>query len=221
MVVQVVAGAALRGVASGAAKGTGGAATEAGHARALQQARQSPAARAADNAGRLGHASPRDNDGAPAQKKNMLPRALRRTPAGRALRTLSASPFSLAKQVRLFADIPYGVALAAAILKDLLDYIGVGSLPAIGTIITILVSILIGLMMLLAGSYDTYRATRRILLRYMILIGTTVSEFFFGLNFIPIETFGVILIYLIVLADRARTAKRERREQRLIAQEGV
>ena len=96
-----------------------------------------------------------------------------------------------------------------------------GSLPAIGTIITILVSILIGLMMLLAGSYDTYRATRRILLRYMILIGTTVSEFFFGLNFIPIETFGVILIYLIVLADRARTAKRERREQRLIAQEGV
>lgn len=236
MVVPVVAGAALRGVAGGAAKGAGGvaareaggaAAAEAGHARALKQARQSPAARALNATRRFGHTDSSDSRNT-TNENGAMHRALRRTPAGRALSALHANPFSLAKQVRLFADIPYVIAIGAAILKDVLDYAFIGSLPAIGTVLTLLISILIGLMMLLAGSFDTYRVTKRvakrILLRYMILTGGTLSEFLFGLNFFPIETLCVIIIYLIVLADRARAAKaeqQERREQRELAQAGV
>jgi len=51
--------------------------------------------------------------------------------------------FSLRKQVNIFDDMPYIIALIAALLKDALDLAFIGSLPGIGTVITICCSILI------------------------------------------------------------------------------
>lgn len=100
-----------------------------------------------------------------------------------------------------FMDWLYGIALALAILKDILDFTGLGSLPLIGTVITLMVSLFIFMVMFLTGS-----GAKRKMARYSILMGGTLVEFIFGIDFLPIETLIVILVFRITLQERQRAA---------------
>lgn len=105
-----------------------------------------------------------------------------------------------------------GVAMIA-LFKDLLDLVGIGSLPAIGTVITVCLTFLIWILLLLfdksGGGKKVNRAMARGIL--MILIGM-VEGLFFGLNLLPIETTMVIVLY--ILAHRAyKKAKKTHDDQ--------
>lgn len=122
------------------------------------------------------------------------------------------SASSLLGQVHFLGDMPYVAALGAAMLKDLLDLVFVGSLPGMGTVITIICSIFIGMMIFLAGINDkTKRKARRLakskafqktVVRILALILGTVIEFVPGVDFFPVESAIVVIIYVWTLRDR-------------------
>ena len=126
------------------------------------------------------------------------------------------SPLATAKKAKDIAtaptkiqssDIPiYGTAFILAGLKDLLDLSFIGSLPGIGTAITFCISIAIGFVLLFDGvSGFQKKVARRLARRYLVLIaGTMVEGFLFGLNFFPFEILTVAIIYWMSLADRKR-----------------
>lgn len=92
----------------------------------------------------------------------------------------------------------YAAPFAAALLKDLLDLGMIGSLPGIGTIITLCFSILIFLLIHLSRTESRLMGSRFILRAGLTMIfGTVVEGFAFGLNFVPIETMCVFLIYIM------------------------
>ncbi len=98
----------------------------------------------------------------------------------------------------------YGIAFSLAALKDLLDLVGIGSLPAIGTVITFCISIAIGFVLLFDNvSVSGRRVVRNSVKKWLVLIaGTIVEGLLFGLNFLPIEFFTVVVIYWMSLVDR-------------------
>jgi hypothetical protein len=147
---------------------------------------------------------------ASAQRRNLVNDA--KTLAQSATPWGAASLLKYAFQADFFL---YAAALFAAILKDLLDWIGIGSLPAIGTIITICVSIFIFLMLLLAGSSSKIKIASKIVRRYLILGLGTLVEFLFGLNFLPVLTLTVIVIWLMALAEKKQEAEARKRQQSL------
>jgi hypothetical protein len=115
--------------------------------------------------------------------------------------------FSLSAQLDPLLDWLYGIALALAILKDILDLVGIGSLPAIGTAVTLMISFCIGFVMLITGSRKMTKAARGIIKRLGVLIGGTVIEMLFGINFLPVETLVVIIVFYMTLRERALNAK--------------
>ncbi len=145
------------------------------------------------------------------------------TPAGQAKLAVTAAKeaLSLPKYIEWGNDWPYFLALLAGILKDLLDFVGIGSLPAIGTVISICISIFIGFMMLLAGSSGKRKIVKGVMKRYLTLIGGTIAELLFGLNFLPIETIMVIAIYIMVLAERKQAEAERKKQQALEGEEGM
>lgn len=108
------------------------------------------------------------------------------------------------------------IALMAAILKDLLDYVGIGSLPAIGYVVTICVSFVIGIMIFIAGSGNKKRNRAKSLIKKLVTLGggTIVESLLFGLNFLPIETLTVIVLYRIVKKEKAAEARLLAEEKR-------
>lgn len=126
----------------------------------------------------------------------------------------SVSPLAAAKKVKNVVTAPtaikatdfaiYGVAFSLAALKDLLDLVGIGSLPAIGTVITLCVSIAIGFTLLFDNvSISGRKVARNMIKKWLVLIsGTIVEALLFGLNFLPIEVFTVAVIYWMSLVDR-------------------
>lgn len=117
--------------------------------------------------------------------------------------------FSVLSQISFFSDWMYGLALFAAILKDLLDMIeatGIGYFIVI--VFTLLCSIFIALMMIL-GSFTngTGRFQQKIIRSWLILIAGTTAELLFGVNVLPIETLTVMLVYLLMLSDRKAAGK--------------
>ena len=136
----------------------------------------------------------------------------------------SATPWGAAA---LFAhasigDWMYWLAIFAAILKDILDIIeftGIGYIIVI--VITICISIFIGMMML--GSFSTGhgRADQRIIRSWITLLGGTTVEMLFGINILPIETFTVLLVYAFALSARAQASKSRKKEENFSAQESA
>lgn len=126
---------------------------------------------------------------------------------------------SLVQYVNPFMDWLYGIALAVAILKDILDFVGIGSLPAIGTVITIMTSFVIGFIMFMTGSFFTARWARRV---GILLVGSFV-EIIFGVNFLPVETTIVILVFYMTLKSRAESEKKKNQgvQQNISAQENL
>jgi hypothetical protein len=119
------------------------------------------------------------------------------------------NPTSLLKYIELGSDWPYAPAFFVAMLKDLLDFVGIGSLPAIGTVVTIICSIFIFFMMLLAGGSKKGRAAKALLKgpmgRFLLLGAGTIVEMIFGIDFLPVETAVVVIAYWMLLGERKET----------------
>lgn len=113
-------------------------------------------------------------------------------------------------------DVPiYGLAFSLALFKDILDIAVIGALPAIGTVITFCISIAIGFILIFDGiSVSQRRIARRMTRRFLILIAGTLAEgILFGLNFFPIETMTVAIIYWMSLVDRKAEARAIQQEE--------
>lgn len=104
----------------------------------------------------------------------------------------------------IITDWMYGLALIAAILKDILDPIEAAAITYMLVIAaTFCVSIFIAMMMLLGSVMNgSGRRQQKIIKSWLILMGGTTAELLFGINFLPIETFTVLLVYGLLLADR-------------------
>lgn len=118
-----------------------------------------------------------------------------------------AGAFSLLKQINLLSDMPYVAAIGAAILKDLLDLVFIGSLPGVGTAITICCSIFIFMMMILVGGRGKKGVASGIAKRAGVLLGGTLVEFMPGIDFFPVETATVLIIYVMTLSERKNAQK--------------
>src|SRR3989344_1624152 len=89
----------------------------------------------------------------------------------------------------------YAPALLLAALKDTLDLVAIGSIPVIGTIITICVSFLIFLSLLITRANKDLIDSRFVLrMGIAVIAGFIVEGFFFGINFLPIEVFTVLAV---------------------------
>ncbi|OGI14635.1 MAG: hypothetical protein A2878_00110 [Candidatus Moranbacteria bacterium RIFCSPHIGHO2_01_FULL_54_31] len=104
-----------------------------------------------------------------------------------------------------------------ALLKDLLDFVGVGSLPAIGTVVTICFTFLIWILLAVFDRSSQNTRGNMQLTRGLVVIGFGIIEALgFGLNFLPLETTMVIVLYQ--LARRAyRRAEEAHRKQSSVA----
>lgn len=126
---------------------------------------------------------------------------------------------SLSNYINPIIDMPFfGIALSAALLKDILDFTGLGSLPAIGTVITLIASITIAASILLIARSNigaVKRETRFVsgfaLKRVGALFGGTLLEMIFGIDFLPVETLMVIYIFRLVLLERKATSEASQR----------
>jgi hypothetical protein len=128
--------------------------------------------------------------------------------------------FSLILHANIITDWMYGLAIFVALFKDfILDPTGLGSLPAIGTVITFCVTIFIVFMTILGGFMNNiggrkqYRQ-QQALRSWLVLIGGTGAEMIFGINFLPIETVSILLVYSFVLIERKRALAEERERNR-------
>lgn len=94
-----------------------------------------------------------------------------------------------------------------ALFKDLLDLVGIGSLPGIGTVVTLCLTFLIWILLTV---FDKSGAkSNRQLARGLVMIGFGLIEAVgFGLNFLPIETAMVIVLYQLA----RRAWKKEEKE---------
>jgi hypothetical protein len=104
-------------------------------------------------------------------------------------------------------DVFFVVAIMAAMLKDISDYVAIGSLPLIGTALTLMASITIIVGMLVSGSYKSRKKNKALkgsIKKWMILGGGTLMEIVFGINFLPMETITALLTFGLTLMERAR-----------------
>lgn len=111
----------------------------------------------------------------------------------------------------------YGIALILALFKDLLD-LAILALPGFGAVIVMVItwciSIAIGLLMMFDGVSSAKRKIAGKLVKRMLVLiaGTIVESFLFGLNFFPFEMFTVGVIYFMSLMER-KQEKRLNNEQ--------
>lgn len=122
------------------------------------------------------------------------------------------NPFSLISKINLLSDWTYVASFLVALLKDLLDFIGIGSLPVIGTAVTACVSIFIVMMMLVGNFIQKDRGIVETLLlkRVVVVFVGFLLEIILGLNFIPWQTLSVVVIYLYALAARKMVTDAEK-----------
>lgn len=128
------------------------------------------------------------------QEERPHPAAVRRMPTVADTRQAELEQVKKTKAT-LFS---YGLPLAVALQKDLLDLAMIGSLPGIGSIVTICFSLLIFLLIHLSRSEGRLMGSRFIVRMGLTMIfGSIVEGFAFGLNFLPIETMVVLIIYIM------------------------
>lgn len=130
-------------------------------------------------------------------------------------RTAAAAKFTGEKPSAL---LYLGVSMVA-LLKDLLDFVGVGSLPAIGTVVTLCFTFLIWMLLSLFDRSSQHTRSNMHLMRGLVVIGFGLVEAVgFGLNFLPIETTMVIVLYQLVnhaWKEEEKKAKKEGRPSKM------
>jgi hypothetical protein len=101
-----------------------------------------------------------------------------------------------------FLDWTYGIALTAALFKDISDLTGLGSLPIIGTLITIIVWFVIWFIMFITRAGMKRMMVKFIVRKLGVLFGGTFIEFIPILNFFPTETLIVVVVFYLLLRER-------------------
>ena len=120
----------------------------------------------------------------------------------------------LMRQISI-GDWMYFLALLAAIFKDLLDFIEFAGITYIIIIVlTICISIFIGMMMML-GSFSNGqgRAQQKIIRSWLTLLTGTTAEMVFGINILPIETMTVAIIWGFALSARKQAQEEEKNKK--------
>ena len=148
--------------------------------------------------------------GKPIDKKQLKPK-------GTIKRALTF--YSLLGQIDISRDFFFAIALVAAIIKDTSD-ITVGLIPGIGWILsflfTIMASIVIFFCMLITKTPFKLRSGIKNFLgkKWVVLIGASLMEMIYGLDFLPIETLCVIIIIFLTLWER-QTLKMEEEQEKI------
>ena len=116
---------------------------------------------------------------------------------------------SLFSQIQI-NDAIFTIAVMAAMLKDVSDLTMIGSLPGIGTALTLCATITIGLFTIMIGGGNAQKKVKGMMTGSTKKLGTLIlgslCEFLFGLNFLPIETLTAVVIYIIILFERKQSA---------------
>jgi hypothetical protein len=110
--------------------------------------------------------------------------------------------FSAVKQIDLIGDIPFACALGGAILKDLLDFVFAPTV-VLSILASILCSIFIFMMLVIARATEKRKVASRFIMKFFVIIGGSMADSFPGIDFLPIETITVFIIYYLVLHERA------------------
>lgn len=113
---------------------------------------------------------------------------------------------STLKQINFLMDMPFVAAFGAALLKDLLDSVA-GPTVILAILFSILCSIFIFMMLLLVSANDKRGMAKSLMKRGIILIGGGVIDSIPGINFLPIESLTVAIIYFLTLVERKNAQK--------------
>jgi hypothetical protein len=97
--------------------------------------------------------------------------------------------------IDFLGDLPYIFAIFIAVTKDLSDFIGIGSVPVIGTLITLMVLCLLSLVIFLAEPSDFFK-------NFGALFGGTTLDMIPFIGLLPALTGAVIFIYGKKIAAR-------------------
>jgi uncharacterized membrane protein len=124
----------------------------------------------------------------------------------------AAQTLALLSYLNPFIDWLFGIALTLAVLKDILDFTGIGSFPVIGTAITLAVSLSIAGIMFITGSASKIKIIKSGK-KFIVLIGGTFIEMIFGIDFAPVETMMVIYIFYATLQERRVAAEEKKNYQ--------
>ena len=90
--------------------------------------------------------------------------------------------------IDFLGDLPYIFAILVAGAKDLSDFIGIGSLPLIGTLVTLMALCLLSLLVFLAKPGDFLK-------NFGALFGGTTVDLIPFLNFLPALTAAAVYVY--------------------------
>jgi len=127
---------------------------------------------------------------------------------------------SMTKEINLLLDMPFVAAVGAALLKDILDLVTAITV-ILPWIFSLLCGIFIFMMLLLAGASGKRNGAQRILNKLLMTLGGSIADGIPGLDFFPIETFTVAIIYVMTLKERVedrKIAEAEEAERRRIAE---
>ncbi len=117
-----------------------------------------------------------------------------------------ASAASLWKYVNPITDMPIAVAFCGALLKDLLDMVTFETV-ILPMILGALCTILILMMLFLAGAGGKRKGANKIILRILLIIGGGVVDAVPGIDFLPVETATVATVYYTMLVERRDAAQ--------------
>lgn len=123
------------------------------------------------------------------------------------------NPVSLLKQLNPFIDWLFGIALALAILKDILDIVntalivagGIGELLII--IFTFFISVIIFLILVITGSQKNVKLAKSIIKKFLLIVATAMAEMIPAIGMLPMETILVVVVFLITLQERKKGAQ--------------
>lgn len=113
--------------------------------------------------------------------------------------------FSVLKQISFFKDIPFFCAIGAAILKDIVDSV-LNLTVVFAVVASVCCSFFIFFMLLLAGASEKKEQARgiiKLILKPLIIALGGAADSIPGIGFLPIESITAILIYILVLFERA------------------
>jgi hypothetical protein len=116
----------------------------------------------------------------------------------------SATPMgavSLFKQIDIMSDMPYIAALGAALLKDLLDLVAAPTV-VLSILFSILCSIFIFMMLMLVDANGKRKGAKKFLGKIGTLLLGGIADSIPGIDFLPIESLTVAVIYYLTLVER-------------------
>lgn len=108
---------------------------------------------------------------------------------------------SLLKQIEFMGDMPFAAAMGAALLKDLFDMVTFETI-ILPILFSTLCSIFIFMMLLLVGSSGKRKSVNALLKKMGFLVAGGVADSIPGIDFFPIESITVAIIYLLTLIER-------------------